>query len=83
MAVGELFATLALITLAIWCCGQLYDLVQIRRGKFPSPARTTLDDIRRLRDEGYMGIAIKRFQQLPENKGLYTEKGARKKVEQL
>jgi len=30
-----------------------------------------------------MGIAIKRFQLLPENKGLYTEKGARKKVEEL
>ncbi|GLU39981.1 hypothetical protein [Pseudomonas sp. NBRC 100443] len=83
MAIGEVFATLFILAFLIWGGGQLYDLIQIKRGVFPKPSETTLADIKRLRDQGYMGIAIKRFQLLPENKGLYTEKGARKKVEEL
>ncbi|MAR90388.1 MAG: hypothetical protein SV765_18925 [Pseudomonadota bacterium] len=83
MTVGEFLATVAFATFAIWGSAQLYDYVQVKRGKFPRASRTTLSDIRRLRDEGHIGIAVKRFQQMPENKGLYTDQGAEKKVKDL
>ena len=83
MGFGEVFATLALITVSIWLLLQAYDYIQVKRGIFPKPSETTIDDIKRLRDNGHVGIAVKRYKQLPENKGLYTDKGAQKKVDEL
>src|SRR5690606_34969935 len=83
MTTGEFFATLAFITLGIWLLSQGYDKFQIWRGAFPKPSETTLDDIRRLRDQRHLGIAVKRFQQMPENRGVYTEKAAFERVRSL
>jgi len=77
------FSTIAAISLLVWFGSHLYDWVNIWRGVFPKPSNTTIDDIRQLRDKGYVGIAIKRFRQLPENKGIYTLKGADKIVSKL
>jgi len=83
MTVETFLATVAIATLAIWLSAQLYDWLLTWRGVFPKPSETTLEDIRRLRDQGCVGIAIKRFRQLPENRGIYTSKGADKMVSEL
>lgn len=83
MSVGEFFGTVAIVAILIWVSAQLYDYIQVKRGKFPKSSDTTLDDIRKLRDDGHIGIAIKRFQQMPQNKGLYTDQGAEQKVKEL
>ncbi|WP_369601329.1 hypothetical protein AAIA72_16210 [Hahella sp. SMD15-11] len=71
------------VSLILWGIAQAYDYIQIWRGVFPPPDKTTLDDIRRLRDRGHTGIAVKRFLQRPENKGRYTQKGAEEAVRNL
>ena len=52
-------------------------------GGVPKPSETTLDDIKNLRDYGPLGIAVKSFEQLPSNKKMYTDFGARAKVKCL
>ena len=53
------------------------------KGVLPAVEQTTLDDIKRLRNEGKMSWAIKRFRQLPENKNKYTLRGAKEIVDGL
>lgn len=79
IVVGAIIA----IAVIIYLLGELYDFIQVKRGIFPRKSETTIEDIKRLRDEGHTAIAISRFRDLPENRKIYTEYGARKKIQEL
>lgn len=83
MEIGEVVGGIAILTAVIWLGVELYDFVQVKRGILPRRSETTLDDIKRLRDSGRETLAVRRFRQLPENKGIYTLVGANKMVKEL
>lgn len=83
MTMGEVAAGIIIASAAIWCSIELYDLVQVKRGVFPKKADTSLEDIKKLRDSGHTNMAVRRFKNMPENKGLYTARGAAKRVGEL
>ena len=83
MEIGEVAGVIVLLSAAIWGGGEMYDFIKVRQGVFPRKAETTLPDIKRMRDAGYDVFAVRRFRQMPENKGLYTLRGAQKMVDQL
>lgn len=71
------------IAVVLFLFGEIYDFVQVKRGVFPKKSESTIEDIKKLRDAGYMEAAIKRFQALPENRRIYTEYGATQKIKEL
>ncbi|OUS07819.1 hypothetical protein A9Q81_01090 [Gammaproteobacteria bacterium 42_54_T18] len=83
MAIGEIAGSIIILTAVIWLGTELYDLIQVKRGIFPKKSETTVEDIKKLRDTGHESLAVKRFRQLPEHKGIYTLKGASKMVSEL
>lgn len=83
MTAGFVVSTIVFGAIAIYGAVELYDFIQVRRGIFPKQSETTLDDIKQLRDKGYDNIAVRRFMKMPENRGLYTSKGADKLVKEL
>ncbi|OUS24995.1 hypothetical protein A9Q99_22375 [Gammaproteobacteria bacterium 45_16_T64] len=67
----------------VWSGMWVFDFILVQKGILPKKSETTIEDVKRLRDQGREGWAVRRFQQMPENKGLYTSKGADKLVEEL
>jgi len=83
MEIGEVAGVILLLSIATWGCAEMYDLVKVKQGVFPRKSETTLADIKRMRDAGYDAYAVRRFRQMPENRGLYTVRGAQKMVDRL
>lgn len=83
MTLASVAGVIILIAVGLWALSECYDYIQVKRGIYPRKSQTTLEDIKRLRDQGRKGIAVKRFRQLQENRRIYTEYGAAKKVEEL
>tara|TARA_B100001778_G_C18405700_1_gene546334 strand:+ start:540 stop:791 length:252 start_codon:yes stop_codon:yes gene_type:complete len=83
MSLSTVVVSCFVLAIVLWTGTRIYDRIQTRRGIIPESSETTLDDIRRLRDEGRTAVAIRRFMELPENRNLYTEEGAKRKVEEL
>ena len=83
MSLATVITTIIFLAIAIYCSVEIYDFIQVRRGIFPRKSETTLDDIRRLRDEGYRNIAVRRFMRMRENRHKYTDVGAKQKVDEL
>lgn len=83
MTFGEVVGYISIFAISAWCLFEAYDRIQVSRGIFPSKAETTLDDIKKMRDSGHASYAIRRYRQMPENKGIYTLKGATKIVKKL
>jgi len=83
MEIGEVAGLIVLLSVVIWGSGEIYDFIKVRQGIFPKKAETTLSDIKRMRDAGHDVFAVRRFRQMPENRGLYTLRGAQKIVDQL
>ncbi|OUS28194.1 hypothetical protein A9Q99_11680 [Gammaproteobacteria bacterium 45_16_T64] len=83
MLIGEI--AFVIIALSVGICGsiELYDFIQVKKGAFPKQKGITLEDIKKMRDDGHESFAIRRFRKMPENKGLYTLKGASEKIASL
>jgi hypothetical protein len=76
-------AIIFIVSSLLSICINIQEYWLISKGELPSADSVTLEDIKKLRDEGEVGWAIKRFRQLPENRKKYTLRGAKEAVEAL